>query len=94
MDLCTFDPNGVGVTNGCFLGLSYPLEAVQIVFLPVSWDVTTTSGKGAAQGPAAILEASYQLEYHDFDLPRAWQIGHGTLPIDPEIQTQNTPISR
>ncbi|MGK7894905.1 MAG: agmatinase family protein [Xenococcus sp. (in: cyanobacteria)] len=79
----------VTVHNGNFFGFSSTLENSKIVFLPVPWDVTTSYGAGTANGPQAILEASYQLDYYDFDLPDAWQIGHATIPINPEIKAKS-----
>ena len=65
----------VSVRNGNFFGFSTTTEESKIVFLPVPWDVTTSYGEGAANGPQAILDASYQLDWYDFELPDAWQIG-------------------
>ena len=84
-----FNPNGITIPNGCFFGFPYSVEEADIVFLPVPWDVTTSYGSGAAQGPQSILEASVQLDWYDFDIPQAWQTRCGTLPIDPTIQQQN-----
>ncbi|MEM9510775.1 MAG: agmatinase family protein, partial [Cyanobacteria bacterium P01_E01_bin.35] len=44
---------------------------------------------GAANAPQAILDASVQLDWYDFDLPQAWQTLCGTIPIDADIQQQN-----
>ena len=40
------------------------------VVLPVPFERTTTYGKGAARGPAAILAASHQVEWYDEELRR------------------------
>jgi agmatinase len=84
-----FDPNGLGIPNGQFFGFPHTLQEAKVVFLPVPWDVTTSYRPGTALGPQAILEASYQLDWYDFDCPQAWKIGYGTVAIDPEIQSQN-----
>ena len=39
----------------------------KIAILPVSYDGTSTYGKGADKGPAALLAASYQLENYDIE---------------------------
>lgn len=84
-DLSNFNPNDVGVDNGNFFGLPYsPLNA-SVVFISVPWDVTTSYKPGTAKGPQAILQASTQLDMFDFDVPNAWQIGHGTIPMDMSI---------
>lgn len=43
------------------------LETAKIVILPVPYDGTSTWGKGADQGPAAIIEASANLELYDIE---------------------------
>ena len=43
------------------------LETAKVVILPVSYDGTSTWGKGAAKGPAAIIEASANMELYDIE---------------------------
>ncbi|MDP2709500.1 MAG: agmatinase [bacterium] len=43
------------------------LETAKIVILPVPYDGTSTWGKGADKGPAAIIEASANLEIYDIE---------------------------
>lgn len=42
-------------------------ETSKVVLLPVPYDATSTYIKGAAKAPAAILDASYQLENYDIE---------------------------
>mgnify|MGYP000547622496 FL=1 len=70
-----FDPNGVGLKNGHFIGLPFEEQDAQIVLLPVPWDVTVSYGAGTATGPGNILEASPQLDLYDPDVPEAWKMG-------------------
>jgi agmatinase len=70
-----FDPNGVGLKNGHFIGLPFEEADAQIVLLPVPWDVTVSYGAGTATGPDNILEASTQLDLYDPDVPEAWKMG-------------------
>ena len=79
-DVHGFDPSATGVNNGRYFGFPYSLEEAEVVVYPVRWDVTTSYGGGAAQGPQAILEASPQLDFYDFDYPRAWETRIGTHP--------------
>ncbi|HAQ65925.1 MAG TPA: agmatinase [Bacteroidales bacterium] len=71
--MSSFDPNGVAVANGNFMGLPYTTSEAQIILLPVPWDVTTSYRPGTSSGPAAIMEASLQLDLYDADLADAWQ---------------------
>lgn len=89
MNWQTLNPNQISVKNDCFFGLPATREESQIVFFSVPWDATVSYGEGTALGPKAIMEASYQLEWYDFDLPHAWQIGYATIPINQEIVSKN-----
>jgi len=75
-----FDPGAPGVNNGNFFGFPYSLEQASTVIYPVTWDVTTSYGGGASRAPQAILEASPQLDFFDFDFPCAWENRIGTHP--------------
>lgn len=44
-----------------------PLAAANVVILPVAYDATVCGRKGTANGPAAILEASADHEYFEFE---------------------------
>ena len=39
----------------------------QLFIIPVPWEATVSYGSGTSQGPQAILEASVQLDYWDFE---------------------------
>lgn len=85
----TVDPDDVSRRNGQFLGFPYTLEQANMVFFPVPWDVTTSYGEGTARGPQTIIDASIQLEPTDSYVAKAWEIGHYTVPVNPEIQAKN-----
>jgi agmatinase len=89
MNPSNFNPNGITIPNGSFFGFPYSVEEASIVFLPVPWDVTTSYREGAAKGPQAILDASVQLDWYDFEIPQAWQTSCATIPINSAIQDQN-----
>lgn len=84
-----FDFSGVGINNGNYFGFPFSFQDAQIVILPVEWDVTTSYTAGTANGPKAILEASTQLDFYDFDIPNAHKFGIGTLPFSSEIEDLN-----
>lgn len=70
-----FDPSGVGLKNGNFIGLPFNEESAKSVLLPVPWDVTVSYGEGTALAPEAILGASSQLDLYDPDVKDAWKQG-------------------
>lgn len=58
-----------------------------LVLLSVPWDVTSSFGAGSAAAPAAIIEASTQLDFFDPWAPGAWRRGIATLPFDDPAQS-------
>lgn len=68
-----FDPNGVGIANGNIFGFPVSEESADIVIIPIPWDATASYGKGTADGPQAILDASTQLDFFHPLLPEAWK---------------------
>ncbi|MEO0406760.1 MAG: agmatinase [Cyanobacteria bacterium P01_A01_bin.135] len=66
-----------------FLGneVSQPLAAARVVVLPIPFEATTTYRKGCVNGPAAILNASHQVEYYDDEWEQEfWPVGIYTHP--------------
>ncbi|MBL1208395.1 agmatinase family protein [Geminocystis sp. GBBB08] len=89
MNYSTFNPHQISIKNNCFFGLPTTIEDSKIVFFSVPWDATVSYGEGTANGPQAILDASYQLDWYDFDLPQAWEKGYATIPINTYIQSKS-----
>src|SRR5579872_951308 len=70
-----FDPNGVGQLNDGLFGLPFDMEESETVLIPVPWEVTVSYRSGTANGPAAIAEASYQVDLYDPIVKDAWKLG-------------------
>ena len=68
-----FDPNGVGI-KGTLFGLPYDTDEAAVVVIPVPWDVTVSYGGGTAEAPAAVVEASSQIDYARPDMTDAWKL--------------------
>lgn len=68
-----FDPNGVGISNGNIFGFPVSQEEAEIVIFPITFDATASYGKGAANGPKAILDSSTQLDFYHPKLSNAWE---------------------
>lgn len=81
-----FDPNGIGHPNGNLFGLPFTVEESTVVIIPAPWEVTASFRSGAANAPAAILEASYQIDLYDAVLPDAWKYGIGMLPMPRNLE--------
>ena len=87
--IANFDPNGVGLRNGHFIGLPFTEETASVVFLSVPWDLTVSYGHGTAGAPQNILDCSIQLDLYDPDIPDAWKTGLYLRPSDAEISKLN-----
>lgn len=61
-----------------FLGpdVAADYDRAHVVILPIPFEATTTYRRGCENGPAAILDASQQVEYYDDDHDREmWEVG-------------------
>lgn len=87
-----FDPDGVGIRNGNYFGMTFTAEEAALVLLSVPWDVTSSYGGGASAGPDGIIEESSQLDFHDPWAAGEWRKGIATLPIDYSIHERNVPL--
>jgi agmatinase len=85
MDLSFFDPSGVGVHNGQFIGLPYSKDDARIILLPAPWDVTVSYRDGTATASENILQASYQLDLYDAHVKNAWKFGLHLLPANETV---------
>ncbi len=70
-----------GLHNGQFLGLDCELKNAKAVILPVPWDVTTSYRPGTVSGPAAVIQASYQIDLYCQDYDEFWNVNLATEPI-------------
>ena len=70
-----FDPSQPGLIDEGMFGLPFTADESEIVIVAVPWEVTVSYGAGASEGPAAILEASYQIDLLYQDFPELWKLG-------------------
>ena len=70
-----YNPNDIGNTNAGMFGLPFTQEECEIQIIPVPWEVTVSYGGGTAEGPYAILDASYQVDLYDPFVKDAWKLG-------------------
>ncbi len=92
--LKAFDPNGVGNTSNNIFGLPFDVSESRLVFIPATWDVTTSNDAGTADGPNTIFRNSFQIDLYDSMLPDAWKQGMAMEPEDPAIIRKNKNIRR
>lgn len=98
-DLTKYDANAAGALDANVFGLPFDASESNVILIPVPWEATTSYGRGASQGPRAILEASPQLDLFDIDwattgLPRPYEFGiHMREDLD-EVRAWNDEASR
>jgi len=80
----SFDPDAAATGDGLF-GLSTTPAAASVVVIPVPFDATTSYRPGTAGGPAAVLEASKQVDLEDLQYGPVWQAGIAMNPISRKI---------
>ncbi len=75
-----FDPDAVATGDGIY-GLPFTTDDARVVILPVPFEATTSYGGGTSQGPAAVLEASRQVDLFDRETGRPYEAGIAMAPI-------------
>ena len=80
LEKTSFDPDAPGVANGNFFGLPCGEQEADTVIVQVPWDATVSYGKGTADGPQAMLDASLQVDLFDERFPDAFRMKVWTLP--------------
>ncbi len=80
-----FDPNGVASSEQLF-GLPFSEAESETIVYPVPWEVTVSYSAGTAAGPAAVREASLQVDLYDPLLPNAWKRGIYMVEEDRELR--------
>ncbi len=84
-----FDLSGVGLANGNIFGFPFDYNTADIVIFGVPWEVTVSFQGGTAKGPQAVLDASPQLDFYDYDNPSGWQQGIFMPPVPDWILKEN-----
>ncbi len=70
------------------------LETSKIILIPVPWDVTTSYGSGASEGPELIFKASSQVDLYDLEVKESYQSGYFMLGIPHELKDQNKALRK
>lgn len=84
-----FDANGIGQLNDGMFGLPFTIDECNTVLIPVPWEVTVSYGGGTADGPQAILDASYQVDLYDPFVKNAWHLGIAMDEISDEVRSKS-----
>lgn len=78
-----FDADGPAPLDSGIYGLGCSAEQARVVLVPVPFEATVSYRAGTAQGPAAILAASRQVDLLDADMGRPYTVGLHLEDEDP-----------
>ncbi|HVR42267.1 MAG TPA: agmatinase family protein, partial [Thermoanaerobaculia bacterium] len=85
-DPMTFDPDAAAPAESGLFGLPFSPEDSRVVVVPVPFEATTSYGGGTSRGPAAMLEASRQIDLYDHETGEPYRRGIAMLPIPAEVE--------
>ncbi len=85
----TFDPDAAASGESGIYGLPFPTEEAKVVVIPVPFEATTSYGGGTSKGPAAVLEASKQVDLYDHETGKPYAAGIAMLDIPRKILRWN-----
>src|SRR4051812_44335928 len=71
-----FDPTTTISSEFGIFGIPVTEAEARVVLLPVPWEVTTSYGVGASNGPRIIRQASEQIDLFDFETGNAFEAGY------------------
>ncbi|MGE3175297.1 MAG: agmatinase family protein [Planctomycetota bacterium] len=80
-----FDPAAAAAPDSGIFGLPFAEAEASIVLVPVPFAATVSYGGGAERGPAAILEASRQVDLYDLQYGRIYEQGIHLRSPDPRL---------
>jgi agmatinase len=84
-----FDPTTTISSEFGIFGIPLSEADCKLVLLPVPWEVTTSYGRGASNGPRIIREASEQIDLFDFETKNAYEAGYFMKPISDSWLAEN-----
>jgi agmatinase len=87
--MADFDPDAAAPAGSGIYGLPFTPDEAKVVVIPVPYEATTSYGGGTSKGPAAVFEASKQVDLHDHETGRPYAAGISMLPIPGKIAGWN-----
>ena len=87
--IATYDPSAFSLEGSNIFGLPFTNNESEVVVIPMPWEVTVSYRTGTAEGPKTMLSVSYQIDLYNQDIPDAWKLGIGLLPISSYWQKKN-----
>lgn len=87
--MTTFDPDAAAAAGTGIFGLPTAPEKARVVIVPVPFEATTSYGGGTSNGPAAVFEASKQVDLFDHDTGRPYEAGIAMEPFSQQVLDWN-----
>lgn len=84
-----FDPTTTISSEFGIFGIPLSEAECKLVLLPVPWEVTTSYGVGASNGPRIIRKASEQIDLFDFETKNAYEAGYFMKELSEEILAES-----
>jgi agmatinase len=84
-----FDPTTTISSDYGIFGIPFTEKESRLILLPVPWEVTTSYGRGASNGPRIIRQASEQIDLFDIETKTAYEAGIYMKPISAKIMLEN-----
>lgn len=84
-----FDPDAAAGEGSGIYGLPFTPKNARVVVVPVPFEATTSYGGGTSGGPAAVLEASRQVDLYDHETGRPYAAGIAMLDLPKNILRWN-----
>jgi len=88
-----FNPDAPAAAGSLF-GLPYTVDNARVVALPIPWDATVSYKSGASKGPAAIVNASCQVDLFDENIMDAWKTGIAMDAFPKDFEKMNTALRK
>jgi agmatinase len=84
-----FDPDAAAGSDSGMYGLPFTPAEARVVVVPVPFEATTSYGGGTSRGPAAVFEASKQVDLFDSETGKPYEAGIAMLDAPKKIGKWN-----
>lgn len=84
-----FNPSQTISSEFGIFGIPVQEDNSKLVLIPVPWEVTTSYGKGASNGPRIIRQASEQIDLFDLETGKAYEAGYFMREIPKDLEAKN-----
>lgn len=89
MTRLAFDPDAAAGSSSGIYGLPFSPAQSRVIVVPVPFEATTSYGGGTSAGPAAVLEASRQVDLYDHETGKPYESGIAMLELPRKIVRWN-----